>query len=218
VLLNLGDADLEKYFRDVSVARGTVAETVAICWEGHAMLGKAGVPIVIGACVLLIVMLYVYWPRGSQPHVPPSVLAERALTSTDAGEQQEAAGMLGDWGQVAYESDNPETMQELSPVFARVYRESNNPKVRAEALRGITTARDWSSMDVVFEALDDEDAVVRGRAGAAATKLLGVDFGYRANDPQDKRDRIVQGMRGEYEKMQSALSSSGMTKPEYGTK
>lgn len=181
------------------------------------MLGKAGVPIVIGAGVLLLVLLYVYWPSGNQPHVPPSVLAERALSSSDAGEQQEAASMLGDWGQVAYETGNPETIQELSPVFARVYRESSNPQVRAEALRGITTARDWSSMDVVFEALSDEDPVVRGRAGAAATKLLGVNFGFKANDTQENRDRIIQGMRGEYEKMQSALSSAGMSKPEYGT-
>ncbi len=179
------------------------------------MLGKAGLPIGIGIVAVLALVVWQFWSGGRRPLVPPERLAERALELSETVEtRREAAQQLGDWGQQAYA--DPAVRERAAPVFQRVLRESNDPIVRSEALRGITAARDWDAMELVLMAMEDEDPIVRGRAGAAAQKLLGVDFGYRANDPPAKRERILNGIRQEFQKMQSALASAGRKRPGYG--
>lgn len=52
------------------------------------------------------------------------------------------------------------------------------PEVRALAAQAAGAAGDWESMPRLMELLDDEDVVVRARAGVACARLIGMDFGH----------------------------------------
>jgi type II secretory pathway pseudopilin PulG len=64
-----------------------------------------------------------------------------------------------------------------------------------DALWQLNSIDEMALIDVVFESLDDKNPVVRGRAGAVARQLLGVDFGFRAELPADKRTAIITRMK-----------------------
>ena len=47
--------------------------------------------------------------------------------------------------------------------------------------------------------MEDDDPLVRGRAGAAARQIMGVDFHFRANDPPEKRAKALAAIKSEYQ-------------------
>ena len=64
---------------------------------------------------------------------------------------------------------------------------STSPEVRAAAADQLGHLRDFDAMPLLLAAMDDEDVEVRGRAGTAVGKILGVDFYFRADDPPTER-------------------------------
>ena len=78
-------------------------------------------------------------------------------------------------------------------------REMLNPsqpeKQRAAAAQRLGQIQDRESIDQLLDMLDDPSPIVRGRAAAAVTKILGAHFGFHANGPAKERKRIAGYMR-----------------------
>ena len=60
-------------------------------------------------------------------------------------------------------------------------------EVRATAARSLGRMHCWEAMPQLVAALEDPDPRVRGQAGSAIRKILGVDFGFRAKDPDRQK-------------------------------
>ncbi len=86
--------------------------------------------------------------------------------------------------------------------------EGDSAAVRAAAADGLGTRRDVESMPALLDAMEDADALVRGRAGAAVQKILGADFFFRADDPPDKRADTLARIRAHWEAWQEKASES----------
>ena len=67
--------------------------------------------------------------------------------------------------------------------------------------------RDYRSMPSLLDLLEHEDSLVRGRAGAAVQKILGADFGFRANLPEDQRAKVIAVIRHDYELAKGRFST-----------
>lgn len=77
-------------------------------------------------------------------------------------------------------------------------------EVRAAAARGLGRMRIWQAMPSLVDALEDPDPLVRGRAGAAVRRILGVDFGFRADASPAARERAVRKIQSSWRGFQQA--------------
>ena len=76
---------------------------------------------------------------------------------------------------------------EKTAVELRADMKSPTPETRAAAADRLGHLHDFDAMPLLLAAMDDENQEVRGRAGAAVGKILGVDFYFRADDPPKER-------------------------------
>lgn len=134
------------------------------------------------------------------PLAPPPVVEER-LTDQDAPPEKrvEAARDLLRHGEQA--------RMEIRRAVAQ--HEQHEPQVLATLLQATGKTRDYRSMPELIELLRHEDPLIRGRAGAAIQKIMGVDFFYRANDSPQRREEIIKMIEDDYH------NSSGMLKEFY---
>ena len=77
-------------------------------------------------------------------------------------------------------------------------------EVRAAAAQSLGRMRIWQAMPSLVDALEDPDPLVRGRAGASVRRMLGVDFGFRANASLADRERAVRKIRSSWQGFQQA--------------
>lgn len=90
----------------------------------------------------------------------------------------------------------PSTERELSLEELRtMLREGKTPQERAAGAAGLGDRRDAESTPMLLDAMQDQSALVRGRAGVAVKKILGADFFFRAEDPPEKRHEVIQRYR-----------------------
>ena len=68
-------------------------------------------------------------------------------------------------------------------------------------------------MPTLIELLDHHDPLDRGRAGAAITKIIGADMGYRANMPEAERKKMIEAIKFTYQQALPQLQQhySGQT-------
>jgi HEAT repeat protein len=133
-------------------------------------------------------LAWVYWPR-SQSAKTPEQLAQQALTGDNPIAQQLAAAQLSNHRQAA------------APQLRQVLKQASNPDVRAAAAQGLGDVQDFQSVPELLRLCDDPSPLVRGRAGAAVTNIIGMDFFFKADDPPEKRKAIVESMRRAYDQM-----------------
>jgi hypothetical protein len=126
---------------------------------------------------------------GSNRSIPPSELAQRALTAGSAVERERAALDLA--------GGNASAIAPMREVLAK----TESPQVKSYIIQGLGAQRDWDSMPALIDALDDPAIQVRDRAGVAVNAMLGVDYYYKANDPAPKREAAVKLMRQRYKSM-----------------
>jgi HEAT repeat protein len=88
--------------------------------------------------------------------------------------------------------------REAGSVLLAALRDPS-PAVRAAALNAVGLRRDWPAMPHIILALDDESVGVRRAAGVAVRRLWQRDYGYRAEDPPEKRGPVVSHIRAEWE-------------------
>jgi len=152
-------------------------------------------PLLGATAVLLVVTIgvYVYRARSDTDRLDaPELLARRALTAPTVQEREKAALDLARSG--------PQAL----PHLRRVLAESDTPVVRAAVIEGLGGQRDWPSMPQLLDALEDDDLQVRGRAGVAVSRILGLEFFFQADDPFEQRQPVVGEMRACYEAMQKS--------------
>jgi HEAT repeat protein len=68
-------------------------------------------------------------------------------------------------------------------------------EVRAAAAERLGEMRHWDAGPAIIDAMEDSSDLLRARAGVALRQIIVVDFGYRANDPADRRDEVIQKIR-----------------------
>lgn len=129
------------------------------------------------------------------PSPPPSLeqLARQALEAPTSDEQEVAAVRLAELGKPAKEH------------LRRVLSESRCAEVRGACIRGLAVQWDYDSMPAFLDALDDESELVRSRAGAAVERMMSsADYGYRSDDPPEKRADAVKRFREHWEEFRDS--------------
>jgi len=120
---------------------------------------------------------------------PPEVLEQKVLHGNSTEERLAAAKGLIQHGASA--------RKEIRRALAD--SRQNDPVVRACLLQAAMQIQDWRSLPEVFEAMGDPDVEVRGAAAAAAVRISGLNDGFLANDQPEKREKIREKMRLEFE-------------------
>jgi len=87
--------------------------------------------------------------------------------------------------------EDPTVPQLLLERFAA----ETSPQPRAAAANALGKLQYWPAVEPLIEALEDDSVPVRGAAGAALRKILGLGFGFRAADPPRKRAAAVARIR-----------------------
>jgi HEAT repeat protein len=149
---------------------------------GNQKLGLLFILILIGAGTIA----WVYWPRSRHASTPDQ-LAEQALFAENQIAQTRAATQL--------------TAQGAAPQLRQVLSQSRDTEVRATAAQALGDLEDFTSVPELLRLCDDPSPLVRGRAAAAVTNIIGMDFFFQADDPPPKRAAAIASMRKAYETM-----------------
>ena len=124
------------------------------------------------------VLLAVWFFSGDTPSTPQQ-LVEQALNWPTAVERKTAAIELSQRDDVPVES------------VRSVFRQSESAEVRAAAVQGLGRVRDVDTLPELIDAMEDESPLVRGRAGAAVRRIVGLNYEFRALDPPEERAKAV---------------------------
>lgn len=146
---------------------------------------------IIGSAVV-IVGLVTYLSRRSAPQstLPaPRDLQQQVAAEAPTETKVHAARNLIRHGRAA----RTEVRQSLER------HESQPPAVVVPLLQATAKNRDHRSLPTLVQLLEHPDSEVRGQAGVAVRKILGADFGFRANDPPDKRAKAVAHIKRDLE-------------------
>ena len=151
--------------------------------------------LLIVAGILLLIVGVVYWKYylAGEKVLSPEELAQQALTAASAEEKEAAAVKLSQAGEPGINE------------MRQVYQQSDVAEVRAACVKGLGVLRDYDSMDIFFQSLEDESALVRGRAGVAMIRMLGRDYRFRANGSVAGRAQSIAGMKKAWEEMEPDL-------------
>jgi HEAT repeat protein len=102
--------------------------------------------------------------------------------------------------------------REAAPVLAAAFQDVA-PEVRAAASNVVGLRLDWDSMPQILLALDDQSERVRRAAGVAVRRLWQRDYGYRAEDPPEKRRPVVAHIRADWEAFRQSPLYEQMKRP-----
>jgi hypothetical protein len=148
--------------------------------------------IAAGAFLVVAAMYFGYgWLFAEQPSSPQE-LAQTALEADSANEREMAVAQLSGLGR--------ESTEHLQRVLAK----GNSPSVRATAIQGLAKQWDYDSMDPIIDALNDDDPLVRGRAGRAVERMLGMQFGLRHDAPVEERKAKIKLVRTAWKQMKTS--------------
>jgi len=124
-------------------------------------------------------------------------LVTEALDESAGVESVEAVRRLAE--RTTIDRDNP-TRAHLRKVF----RESDRPAVRVAAIDGIAKGWDYDAMEDLFAALDDPSLEVRERSGRTVQRMIGLKFPYNAQDPPQKRAKVIAHMRQMWDRLRTS--------------
>jgi HEAT repeat protein len=151
----------------------------AVFW--YLLFGLAGVLLVALALWLLL----------GEGEPSAEELAERALNAPTTEERQEAAIELARCG------------KESVQLLRRVFSESDTPEVRAAIAQGLGRQRDVESLPDLIDAMEDASPLVRGRAGVAVRRIVGLEVPFGADAPPEERRKAVAFYRKFWEDAQA---------------
>jgi HEAT repeat protein len=129
---------------------------------------------------------WIYWPR-SQRAATPEQLVEQALNAEHPFHRTQAAAQLSNQG--------------AAPQLRYVLSKTREPELRATTAQALGDLEDFQSVPELLRMCEDPSPLVRGRSGAAVTKIIGMDFLFQSDDPPDQRSKAVASMRRAYEQM-----------------
>jgi HEAT repeat protein len=128
----------------------------------------------VAAAALLLVWLF-----SGETTSTPEELVDRSFNAPTVNERQTATIELSRRDDVPIKS------------VRDVFRQSKSPEVRAAAVQGLGRRRDVNSLSALIDAMEDESPLVRGRAGAAVRRIVGLNYEFHALDPPEKRQKAV---------------------------
>jgi hypothetical protein len=149
----------------------------------------------VGMAVILALLIWQFWPQPAVTLDPPQVVAQRLASGKTTDEKVRAARDFIRHGPAA----------RLQVRAALDEHAALAPEVVAPLLQATMKNRDYRSLPTVIQLLEHPDPLVRGRAGAAVRKILGADFGFRANATEDERARIISLIKQDYENAQPRI-------------
>lgn len=81
----------------------------------------------------------------------------------------------------------------VTPEYLKsvIVDQQQSPYVRARACLAAQSMQYMQLVPTLFETMRDENPIVRGQAGAAASRLMGLDFGFRAEAPVEERKYAI---------------------------
>ncbi len=147
----------------------------------------------VGVVAGIVVLAGRFWPEDRPD--PPEVLEDRILNSASSKEQAAAAHDMVCHGDAA--------RAEIGRVLVRY--EGNNTEVLIPLLQATMKAHAWQSVPRLFELMEHPNPRIRGKAGAAASEIMGADYYFRANHSPEKRAQALARMRGIYAQMKPEL-------------
>ena len=90
------------------------------------------------------------------------------------------------------------------PTVREKFFESSEPEVRAKAARRMGLLYDYNNMDSLLDAMEDPSPEVRAAANKAVVRMIGLDAHFDANGPIEKRQKIINLFRREWQGMQQS--------------
>lgn len=86
-------------------------------------------------------------------------------------------------------------------ALAKTAREDGSLKVRAGAVTALGAIHAFEELETLLSAMQqDESLDVRRRAAAAVIRIIGVDVGFKAGDPPQKRQQAIERIRAVWDK------------------
>ena len=101
------------------------------------------------------------------------------------------------------------TLQSLRDAAADTSGDSKN---LVGVINTISDANDLYAMPQLITLLNNNDPYVRGRAGVAAQKILGADFGFKANMPEADRKKVGEIMRAQLQHIMAKMNNPEKSK------
>ena len=121
-------------------------------------------------------------PPVETPLEPAVVLQERIESAQPLEVRVEAARRLARHGVQA--------RQEIRQVF-QTARAQEETEVLLPIMTAIGESREWKEIPSLVELMRHPDIRVRGRAGAIAQRLIGADYGFRAELPEAESNAVI---------------------------
>ena len=122
------------------------------------------------------------WRRGR----PACADRAQALQNWPCGRRPRRPGAGGHaTGSLGRKSPGTESRNAVQPFLVRLLKESDNPGVRAAAMRGLAAIWDYECMPTMLDLLQDPSPQVRDSAAQAVAKLI--DVRYNAGAPPEER-------------------------------
>jgi HEAT repeat protein len=91
-----------------------------------------------------------------------------------------------------------------APEVAVMAREDPEPLVRSAAVTALGQMVAVDQSDAIFQALLDEDRMVRKRASEAIARMTGRSYDLYVDGPPDKRQQAVAALKAEWPQLQEA--------------
>lgn len=140
--------------------------------------------LVFGALFSVLVIFYVS-PLFFRPS--NRSLADKALKADSESKRIEAAQHL-----ISREKASVSETR-------RVALESRDVSVRTLCFLSLSRLYDYEFIDELFKSLESEDSQLRAAASIAIARLLGAEYGFRADSALDDRKKTAKRMRDDWE-------------------
>jgi HEAT repeat protein len=127
---------------------------------------------------------------------PDKPLAPQAVKIAESAVQDKRPPVQVAAIQILEASTPPAPQDPTVPnIVLQAFLAEKAPETRAAAADALGKFQHWQAMEGLVEALEDESVAVRTSAGMAIRKILGLDYGFRANGPLSQRQEAIARIR-----------------------
>jgi len=98
------------------------------------------------------------------------------------------------------EATTPELPEDTTvpEIVLRTFKQAKTPDVRIASANALGKFQYWQAMEPLLDAMEDDSVEVRSAAGMAVRRILGLDYGFRANAMLADRQAVLARLRREW--------------------